>query len=188
MKNWIRDIMKTDYMRRQVDLMSSVGLFYIIIVALFAVPLLATFVVVLIKGVLDFRYLILGGGIVVSGLALYLAGRFFYRLYKRVKADGASAIRLAKDRAERGESVQLQLLGGLFSLSYGANGNGRDAIAYAENGPLLLEGSTGIADDGATADPIGKLRELSELKEQGIIDDEEFRKLKEKLIKDVCDG
>ncbi len=188
MKNWIRDTMKTDYMRRQVDLMSSVGLFYVIIVALFAVPLLATFVVVLIKGVLDFRYLILGGGIVVSGLALYLAGRFFFRMYKRVKADGASAIRLAKDRAERGESVQLQLLGGLFSLSYGANGNGRDAIAYSENGPLLLEGSPVTDDVGPVADPIGKLKELSELKQQGIIDDEEFRKLKEKLIKDVCDG
>ncbi len=178
--------MQSDYVRRQIDLVSSVGLFYLIIVALFAVPLLATFVVVLIKGVLDFRYLILGGGIVVAGLTTYFAGRFCYRLFRRLKKDGAAAIDLAKERANRGETVQLELLGGLFSLSYGGNG-GRQGIEYREKEVLLLEGSEGTSAAAAVDDSVRKIKELSELKEQGIIDEDEFRKLKEKLIRDVCD-
>ncbi len=184
MRKWFRENMQSEYVRRQIDLLSSLGLFYLIIVALFAVPLLATFVVVLIKGVLDFQYLILGGGIVVGSFLAYFVGRFCYRLFRRLKTDGASAIGLAKERASRGETVQLELLGGLFSLSYGGDG-GRQGIDYRERDVLLLEGSG--ENSGAAADPVRKIKELSELKDQGIIDDDEFRKLKEKLIRDACE-
>jgi hypothetical protein len=87
----------------------------------------------------------------------------------------------------RGETVQLELLGGLFSLSYGAGDVNREALPFQKDEPFLLENRSESAGD-STNDPIKMLKELSLLKDQGIIDDNEFRKLKEKLIKDVCDS
>ena len=60
-----------EYMKRQLYMMSNLGLFYVILFALFGIPLLGTFVVVLIKGGLDFRYLILASGILLGGLILF---------------------------------------------------------------------------------------------------------------------
>lgn len=178
-------------MQRQIHILSSVGLFYLIIVGMFAIPLLATFVVVLIQGVFDFRYVILGVGTIIGGMAIYFAGKLCYRIFRKIKQDGAMAIGNARQRASMGESVQLQLLGGLFSFTYGGYNGGNNgtksfqSIAYHEQDPLLIEDMRKNQPD--CQDPISRLKELSTLKNQGIIDEEEFRKLKETLIRNVCE-
>jgi len=184
---WFRKKTQSEYMQRQFHILSSVGLFYLIIVAMFAIPLLATFVVVLIQGVLDFRYVILSVGAVIAGLAIYYTGKLCYRIFRKIKQDGAMAIGHARESASRGESVQLQLLGGLFSLSYGGNNGNKnpELIAYHGQDPLLIE-NTGD-NQNAFQDPVQQLKELSALKDRGIIDEEEFRKLKETLIRNVCE-
>ncbi len=172
-------------MQRQIHILSSVGLFYLIIVALFAIPLLATFVVVLIQGVFDFRYVIISIGAVLIVLAVFFTARFFYRLFRKIRQDGALAVKQAREMADRGESIQLQLLGGLFSFSYGGNGRKNDHGLLQNHPPAAL-----IEDmrenQPNDQDPIHRLKELSLLKDQGIIDEHEFQKLKEKLIQDVC--
>ncbi len=50
-----------DLKKKQMYLLSNLGLFYLILIAFFAVPLLGAFVIVLIKGIIDFRYAILVG-------------------------------------------------------------------------------------------------------------------------------
>ena len=185
--SWFRKKKQSEYMERQIHILSSVGLFYLIIVALFAIPLLATFVVVLMQGIFDFRYLILGVGAVVALLAIYYTGKFCYRLFKKFKQDGHLAFSHAKEMARRGESVQLQLLGGLFSLSYGGN-NGKKSLEQIANdgqGTLLIEDMR--ENQRSFHDPVQQLKELSALKNQGIINEEEFRKLKETLIRNVCE-
>jgi hypothetical protein len=177
---------RSEYMQRQIHILSSVGLFYLIIIALFGIPLLAAFVVVLIQGVFDFRYVIIGAGAIGIGLAIYYTIRLCCRLFRKIRQDGALAIGRAKERASCGESVQLQLLGGLFSLSYGGNGGGKnpDMITDGSQTTALIEDMR--EDRFLNQDPIWRLKELSALKTQGIIDEHEFQKLKEKLIRDVC--
>jgi uncharacterized integral membrane protein len=185
---WFKKNMQSEYMKTQFHILSSVGLFYLIIVALFAIPLLATFVVVLIQGVFDFRYVILSVGAIITGILIFYIGKFFYRLTRKIKQDGAMAIHHARARARQGESVQLKFFGGLFSLSYGGNnGNkNREPIAYYGQPPLLIEDMT--ENRMSFQDPVQQLKELSALKEQGIIDEDEFRKLKETLIRNVCEA
>jgi hypothetical protein len=185
---WFKKKTQSEYMQTQFHILSSVGLFYLIIVGLFAIPLLATFVVVLIQGVFDFRYVILGFGAIIIGVVIYYIGKFFYGLARKIKQDGAMAIHHARDRARQGESVQLQLFGGLFSLSYGANnGNkNRDPIAYHGQAPLLIENMP--ENQISFQDPVQQLKDLSALKDQGIIDENEFRRLKETLIRNACEA
>lgn len=184
---WFRKNTQSEYMQRQIHILSSVGLFYLIIIALFAIPLLATFVVVLIKGVFDFRYVILSVGAIVGCLVAYYICKLCYRLFRKIKQDGALAFGHAKEMAQRGESVQLRLLGGLFSLSYGGNNGNRipDQIGYNGQDPLLIDDTR--ASQVLMKDPVQQLKELSELKDKGIIDEEEFRKLKETLIRNACE-
>lgn len=172
MKHWFQQKWKSDYVQRQVYMMSNLGLFYIILIALFGIPLIGAFVVVLIKGVLDFQYLILGVGIVAGGLFVYFTGRFLVRFFRKVRQDGFSAIHDARDQAGRGVPVQLDFMGGLLSLSYGGEPAGR-RIEGSATPPLLA---------GPDADPIGRLKELRDLKTEGVIDQEEFDLLKKTLI------
>jgi len=184
---WFRKKTQSEYMQRQIHILSSVGLFYLIIIAMFAIPLLATFVVVLIQGVFDFRYVILSVGALIVGIAIYYACKLCYRLFRKIKQDGALAVGHARERARRGESVQLQLLGGLFSLSYGGNNGNKspEPIAYHGQDPLLIEDMR--ENQTFFQDPVQQLKELSALKDQGIINEEEFHKLKETLIRNVCE-
>lgn len=165
--------------------MSSVGLFYIIIIALFAVPLLAAFVVVLIQGVFDFRYIILAVGLIVTGVAFYFTLRFFIRLILNIRRGSAMAVNHARERARRGESVQLELLGGLLKLSYGGK-NDPDSLPHYKQEPLLIEDLR--ENRQSQTDPVEKLKELSELKNKGIIEEDEFLLLKKKLIRGFCDA
>jgi hypothetical protein len=184
---WFRKKTQSEYMQRQIHILSSVGLFYLIIVGLFAIPLLATFVVVLIQGVFDFRYVILSIGAIVTGLGIYYTGKLCYRLFRKIKQDGAMAIGHARERAQQGESVQLQLFGGLFSLSYGGNNGNKnpEPIAFHGQDPLLIEDMR--ENETSFQNPVQQLKELSALKDQGVINEEEFRKLKDTLIRNACE-
>jgi hypothetical protein len=184
---WFRKKTQSEYMQRQIHILSSVGLFYLIIVGLFAIPLLATFVVVLIQGVFDFRYVILSLGAIVTALVIYYTGKLCYRLLRKIKEDGAMAIGHARERARRGESVQLQLLGGLFSLSYGGNNNNKnpEPIVYHGQDALLIEDMK--ENQTSLHDPVQQLKDLSALKDEGVINEEEFSKLKDTLIRNVCE-
>lgn len=162
---------RSDYMDRQIYMMSSIGIFYVILIALFAVPLLGTFVVIIIKGVLDFRMVILIGGIVVLALFVFYLGKFILRLWQKFKHGGFSDI---GNMVKSGHPFQITFLNGLLSVSSGNPPN--DIKSLPENIALLPE------PESEETDIIHKLKELSELKAQGVINDEEFDLLKKKLI------
>jgi len=174
--------MKSDYMQRQMYMMTNLGLFYIIILALFAVPLMGTFVVVLIKSVLDFRYLILAGGIITLSLIIFFGARFIIRTVKGIKKDGITAFQDAQNQAgTTGEPVQIGMLNGLITFSYG-RGNNDNKLQHQEKVLLLPDTSS----KPETFDTIQKIKELSEMKNRGIIDEDEFKVLKQNLIRE-CD-
>ena len=176
MKKWFQNKIKSDYMQRQIYMMSNLGLFYIIIIALFAVPLMGTFVVVLIKGVLDFRYLILAGGIITLSLIIFFGARFIIRTIKGIKKDGISAFH---DAQNTGKPVQIDMLNGLITFSYGRENN--DKLIQHQEKVLLLSDSL---SKPKTSDTIQKIKELSEMKNQEMINEEEFQILKQNLIRE----
>ncbi len=173
-----------EYMKRQLYMMSNLGLFYVILIALFGIPLLGTFVVVLIKGVLDFRYLILASGILLGGLVLFFTGKLGLRLFRRMRADGGAAFRDAAGRAGRGQQVQIELFNGLMSFSCG--GRRHPEALMGPGGPAaLLPDMTG---EPPSRNAFDQLQALVRMKKEGAIDADEFLALKRKLIQEICAG
>ncbi len=185
MWTWFKKKLSGDYMRRQIYMMSSLGLFYIIIIALFAIPLLGAFVVVLIQGVMDFRFLILGGGIILLGLAVFYLGRFTVRFFQKVRRDGFMALRDARNRSRQGQPVEIGLFGGLLTFSYSGR-SAHSALDQAEEPPRLITDAAGELPP--KNDPVRQLRELSVLRNEGVIDADEFQRLKSALIRHFCES
>jgi len=165
-------------------MLSSLGLFYLIIIALFAVPLLASFVVVLIKGVVDVRYAILIGGGILVMVAVGFLIRLVLNIFRKFREDGVAARKHAKGRMRRGEPVEISIFNGLLTFSYGGKGSpSGGALSYDENAQvLLLPEKTGGQHSGS--DIVSRLKQLSELKNQGIVNEEEFQTIKAKLIQE----
>jgi hypothetical protein len=177
-------------LKRQRYILSNLGLFYMILIALFGIPLLGTFVVVLIKGVLDFRYVILASGVIVLGLAVFYAGKFGLRLFRRMQRDGRKAFQDAAAQAGQGRPVQLELFNGLVTFSYGGR-RPPAALPDIAAPAALLPDTRGGAADGPPSQPppvngVDQLRALVQLKEDGAIDAAEFIALKKKLIHEIC--
>ncbi len=180
---------KDHYVKRQVNTLANIGLFYLIIIALFAIPLLGVFVVVLIKGVLDLKYAIMCGGGVLFVVCIAFLIRFSVRLSRKIKQDGLSANSDLKQNMARGEPIQISIFNGLLSLSYGGSGNNNTrALPYKTNQkvvPLIPETAVSSVESHGT---INQLKTLSDLKNQDIINEDEFQILKEKLIDSIDDS
>ncbi|CAN2041119.1 SHOCT domain-containing protein [Candidatus Magnetomoraceae bacterium gMMP-15] len=175
---------KEGYMKRQLYFMSNLGLFWIIIVGLFAVPLMGTFVVILIKGALDFKYVIISVGSLLTGLALFYGIRLFIRIYRRFKQGNSELGQELKDKIGRGDMMQVSMFGGLINFTYGGTRQA-DALAYHQendNNILLLPQTTETKNQ-TEVNIVEQIKELCELKNQGVIDEEEFQILKKKLIR-----
>ncbi len=173
---------KGDYLKRQTYMLSSLGLFYIILIGLFAIPLLAAFVVVLIQGVLELKYAIIYGGIAVGILVLFFLIRYAIRSYLRVRRDGFRTGQAVRETMKQGEPVQISVLKGMLTFTYGGRypGNGEfpPLLQGPDHGGLLPEPPASPPRD----DVVGQLRELSQLKNDGVVTEAEFLKIKADLI------
>jgi hypothetical protein len=179
--------LKSEYAQRQFYMMSNLGLFYLIIIALFAIPLLGAFVVVLIMGVNDYRHLILLAGLLGGALVLYFVGKSFFRFLRRVRDDGLATFQEANRQARDGAGmVQIAMFKGLLSFTV-SSGQREQAP------PGLPEGSTPLAlpevpeQDRQAPDPVRQIRELKEMLEDGTIDECEFQELKAAVIRQARD-
>jgi hypothetical protein len=159
-------------------MLSSLGLFYAILIALFAIPLVGTVVVILIKGALDLRYLIVAGGCI--GLAIL--GIFIFkalkRLWYRFNRDGLQAGEMVRRHQFMGQPVEISVLGGLLKFTTGQP-RSEEHPALPHHRPFLLPRCT---DRDAATDIVYQLQGLSELKRAGTIDADEFELLKAVLI------
>jgi hypothetical protein len=166
------------YWKRQFHMLASLGIFYAILIALFAIPLVGTLVVILIKGALDLRYFIIAGGFIGLAILGFFIIRALKRLWYRINRDGFKAAEIMRRHQLMGQPVEISILGGLFKFTAGQPG-------AAEN-PALPHGRPFLLPDGTDRDPatdiVLQLQELSELKRAGTIDADEFRLLKTVLI------
>lgn len=165
------------YWRRQMYFLSSLGIFYVLIIALFGIPLLATFVVILIKGALDMRYFIIAGGCIGLVVFAVFAVRIMRRLWQRLRRDGQMAGQDIRRQLLLGNPFEVSVFNGMLKFSCGQPGaDGQPAIAHQEQALLPH-----LAEPGPT-DILSQLAHLSELKQSGVIDDDEFKTLKTVLI------
>ena len=167
------------YWRRQLYFLSSLGIFYIIIIALFAIPLLGTFVVILIKGALDMRYVIIAGGCIAIIALTVFAVRVMRRLWQRLRQDGQMARRDIRRQLLLGNPFEVSVFNGMLKFSCGnQHADGTPALEHHQQ-PLLPH-----LDHEAIGptDILAQLEHLSELKRSGVIDDDEFKMLKTVLI------
>lgn len=173
---------KNDYLKHQAYMLSSLGLFYIILIGLFAIPLLAAFVVVLIKGVIDMRYAILYGGIAIALLAAFFLIRYALRSYRRVRADGFHTGRTVRENMNRGEPVQISVFKGLLTFTYGGGRHhGGGPMPHSLEGPS----PAGLLPEAPSPpDVVTQLKELSALKNDGIVSESEFQRIKDRLLGD----
>lgn len=188
----IDDTPKTGYFRRQVYVLGSLGLFYVIILALFAIPLLGTFVVILIKGVLDLRYVILAGFALLGIGALVLLVRLVRRLVRKFRTDGTLIRQNMQEYMQHGQPVQLSLFKGLLTFSYGAP---------AASSPVLIENSPAampLLPSPPSASFVGdnqpitgdyclaRLEVLADLQARGLLTPNEFARLKARLLDELA--
>lgn len=124
-------------------------------------------VVVLIKGIYDFRwFLFAGGAIFVLG-----SGYFFYR---KLKESNRSLREAINDPALQGKTLEISLFGGMASVKLGSNNDQPQLIHLAEgNAPALLE---------APRSQVQELSDLAKMLEDDLISREEFGRLKKQLI------
>lgn len=159
-------------------MLSSLGLFYAILIALFAIPLVGTCVVILIKGALDLRYFIIAAafiGLAILGIFIIKALK---RLWRRFDRDGFETGEIVRQHTFMGQPVEISILGGLLKFTTGQLQSPGDP-ALTHNRPAMLPD---CPDRDAPADIICQLQGLSELKRSGTIDADEFKLLKAVLI------
>jgi len=169
---------KDGYWQRQFYFLRSLGIFYVILIALFAIPLLGTFVVILIKGALDLRYVIIAGGLAGLIVLCWFAVKLCRRLWFRFRQNGSLVRKEVRRNLLLGKPVELSIFNGMVKFSCGHDQADTRPALPQENRPLLpsANGNTNAADI------LDQLQHLAELKQTGAIDTDEFETLKAMLI------
>ena len=168
------------YWRRQWYFLSSLGIFYLIIIALFAIPLLGTFVVILMKGMFDLRYVIITGGCIGFIVLAIIAVRGVRRLRQRLSQDYRMAGRDIQRQLLLGNPFEVSAFNGMIKFSCGQQHAGsRPAL---EDSTRALLPNVSEAGRAGLSDIFAQLEHLSALRQSGVIDDEEFKVLKAMLI------
>jgi hypothetical protein len=166
------------YWQRQFYFLSSLGIFYLILIAMFAIPLLGTFVVILIKGALDLRYVIIGVGCVGLIALGWLAVRLGIGMWRRFRRDGSLAGQAFHRSLLLGNPVEISVLNGMLKFTCGQGQSGLPPALPQADQPVL-PAPDGQATPGSILD---QLQQLSDLKQTGAINDDEFNMLKGMLI------
>ena len=180
---WFGGKKEKDYVKRQVYMLSNLGLFYVIILALFAVPLLGTFVVVLIKGIIDLRMVIMPIVLITFGMLIFLIVQRLRRLLQRIHKDGGRLMDGSMQPRPHGQAIQISIFKGLFALTVG----NPKATPLLPNTPATKPLALPSQDcSNSDEDVLFQLKELVALKKSGDIDEHEFRILKTQLIENAC--
>ncbi|MFO7930064.1 MAG: SHOCT domain-containing protein [Thermodesulfobacteriota bacterium] len=163
-------------------ILSHLGVFYALVATIFVIPLMAAVVVVLIKGVFDLRYVILiGGAFLVLGFCIWMViwGIGFFR---KIRQSGDATARDFYGQKAAGEAVELSFFGGLFKVSY----KGSPEAGRADANHLIAQDhandATYLLSSPGQSDLVSRLRALTELKDAGNIDEQEYQKIKQRLI------
>jgi hypothetical protein len=167
------------YWQRQFYFLSSLGIFYLILIALFAIPLLGTVVVILIKGALDLRYVIIVFGCLAIIVVSWMAVKIVVRMWRRFRRDGSLAGQEVRRNLLLGKPVEISIFHGMFKFSCGRSTPDPQPGLPQEKQQQMLPFSGGQTDSATLLD---QLQHLSELKQSGAITEGEFNRLKAVIL------
>lgn len=149
------------------SIFSGVMLAYLVLLLHVLLMIILGIVVVVIKGIYDFRWLILAGGLVLLGASAY----YFYH---RFQADRQKISDLMKDPALRDRTLEISLMGGLASVKLGHRDTDQPLIASTSEPMKQLA--------APTLSQVGELTTLNSMFEKGLITREEFETFKKELL------
>lgn len=123
--------------------------------------------VVLIKGIYDFRWFILIGGLILVGGSGYL-------IYRRLKESNRKISDLMNDPTLRDRTLEISLFGGMASVKLG----------HRDNQPKLIEVNEihEIRQLEAPSSPVKELSQLAKMLEDDLLTREEFDRLKKEIV------
>ncbi len=166
------------------DFLTNLGVLYLIIAGLFVVPLCTAFVVIIINGMMDFKYAILFISAATFILFIYFLARFSKKVLEKIGSDGLYARREVEKNLSRGGPFQISLFNGLLTVNYGRRSyNDTLSLPLEPHAPKSLPPAASPENDHNGSEIISHLKELSELNHHGVIDDEELEVIKTHLIR-----
>lgn len=149
-------------------LFSGVFLGYLVLLLHILLILGLGFVVVFIKGLYDFRYLILLLGLVAIGGSAYL-------FYRRIKDGNRKLTDLMNDPALRDRTLEISLLGGMASVKLGHKDE-QLKLVEAEHVQEIRQ------LEAPQTSQVEELAHLARMLDDELITREEFQQLKQKIV------
>jgi len=124
--------------------------------------------VVLIKGIYDFRWLILTGSVALVGISGYI-------FYRKLKESNRSLREAMNDPALRDRTLEISLFGGMASVKLG----------HVNEQPQLIHSGevNEIKQLEAPRSHVQELNDLAKMLEDDLITREEFNRMKSELFK-----
>ncbi|MFH1672529.1 MAG: SHOCT domain-containing protein [Pseudomonadota bacterium] len=145
---------------------------YVILILILALNIAVLFIlgiiVIFFKGVVDYMVWILLGGLAIMGISSYM-------FWRRMKKSGKTFREMMKDPLFQGRSVEVNLLGGLFSVKMGRPTRPLSIEDLPSSRPQQLE-------DPKTS-RARELAHLATLLEKNLITQQEFLQAKEDLMR-----
>jgi hypothetical protein len=164
---------------------SNLATFYSLLIFLIAVPFFLIVALVWLTGILGFSTWILAA---FAGLCAYVVWRVHRRwgaLKARMAAQGGEFSTLMREAAKNGKDVEISLLNGVVTLRYhgqaGAHNLPQGRAPLALDAPVLE--AEALETSGLRPERVREeLEEFIRLRDEGVISDEEFDRIKAGLL------
>ncbi len=176
----------------------NLALFYLILLALVAIPFLILLVILSVRTALDYHVWILTGIFLLLAVTVFLVIQRRKQIQKRFENEKKDVMEVIRTAAREGHNVNISFLHGLVRLDYRSNNNDARLIEGPEfNQSKALPMSIHKYDsnevvmiapqDKSEVEPVNtalELERLSGLLDRGVLTEMEFRELKDRLLKD----
>jgi hypothetical protein len=172
----------------------NVASFYSLLLFLIAIPFVLIVALVWLSGILGFNAYIFAGFAALLLFAVWRVYKGWDRFKQRLAAQGSEVQDLMRTAAQTGSNMEVSVMNGLFTVRYhGRRGLLPEALPAGGVAALALEGPVMEAEAVEITAPLPperireELTEFLRLRDEGIINAEEFDRLKTSLLQRLPD-
>jgi len=175
----------------------NLAIFYLLLLALIAIPFLVLFVILSIRAALDYHLWILVGILVLLAAAVFVVIQRRKQIRNRLEEDKKDVMEVIRTAAREGHNVNISFLHGLVRLDYRSSNYDHRLLQGTTLGQLKALPMDIQTDEPAKvvvieqenpskARPVSiaeELEKLTGLFDRGVLTEAEFQELKERLLK-----
>lgn len=176
----------------------NLALFYVILLALVAIPFLILLLILSVRTALDYHIWILAGILILLAVTVLLVIQRRKQIQKRFEKEKKDVMEVIRTAAREGHNVNISFLHGLVRLDYRSNNNdGRliEGPAFKQSKALPIGIHADSSPEVVMVAPQSKseveplsiameLERLSGLFDRDVLTETEFRELKDRFLKD----